>query len=151
MADSTSPAQDHAIESMKQGFPAARFVQELGLELVDLGPGWCETELKVTERHGQAQGQVHAGVMATMADHTAGAGASVLVLPESIMVTVEFKINLLRPASGRRLTCRADVIKPGRRIAVCEARVLVHNGEAARLCATASLSMMPVAIPQAPS
>jgi acyl-coenzyme A thioesterase PaaI-like protein len=40
-----------------------------------------------------------------------------------MVLTVEFKINLLRPATGDRLICRAAVLKPGLRFAVVESEV----------------------------
>ena len=54
-------------------FSEAGFISELGIQLRDLGPGWCETEMMVAPRHLQQNGFIHAGVQATMADHTAGA------------------------------------------------------------------------------
>jgi acyl-coenzyme A thioesterase PaaI-like protein len=46
------------------------------------------------------------------------------------VLSVEFKINLLRAARGERLNCRAKVLKPGRRISVVESSVFcVRDGE----------------------
>ena len=53
-------------------FSQANFVRDLGVCLVDLGPGWVESELTVEPRHMQQDGVVHAGVQATLADHSAG-------------------------------------------------------------------------------
>jgi uncharacterized protein (TIGR00369 family) len=66
---------------------------------------------------------VHAGVVATLADHCAGAAASTGLDAGEFVVTAEYKINLLRGARCERLTCRAEVLKPGRRLAVVEAQV----------------------------
>jgi uncharacterized protein (TIGR00369 family) len=65
-------------------------------------------------------------VIATLADHCAGAAASMGLGPGEYVVTAEFKINLLRGARGKRLHCRAEVLKPGRRLAVVESQVWVE-------------------------
>jgi acyl-coenzyme A thioesterase PaaI-like protein len=47
-----------------------------------------------------------------------------------MVLSVEFKINLLRPARGERLICRAEVLKSGRRFSVVESEVsCVDDGE----------------------
>ncbi len=55
-------------ETIEAGFRQAPFVSDVGITLVDCGPGWCESGLTVTPRHFQHGGVVHAGVQATMAD-----------------------------------------------------------------------------------
>jgi len=101
----------------------APFIAELGIRLIGSGPGWCETELVVARRHHQHHGFVHAGVIATLADHTAGGAATTLLAPGQLVLTAEFKINLLRPAGGERLSCRAVVLKPGKSLSVVESEV----------------------------
>ncbi len=109
--------------AIEQGFAAAAFVNDVGIRLVDCGPGWCESRVEISARHLQQGGIVHAGVQSTIADHTAGAAASTLLAAGEFVVTVEFKINLLRPASGEALVCRAQVLKPGAAVIVVEAEV----------------------------
>jgi uncharacterized protein (TIGR00369 family) len=101
-------------------FTSAPFVQHVGLKLLDAAEGWCETEIEVQAHHQQQDGFIHAGVLATMADHTAGSAAATLIRPGQYVLTVEFKINLLRPARGQRLRCRAEVLKPGKTLSVVE-------------------------------
>jgi uncharacterized protein (TIGR00369 family) len=117
-------------------FERASFLQHVGLQLADIGPGWAETWLQVGPHHFQAEGFVHAGMQATMADHTSGAAAGTLIAEDQTVLAVEFKINLLRPALGERLTCRAEVIKAGRRLIVTEARVNAVRGGGSKLVAT---------------
>jgi len=109
-------------------FALAPFVGDLGIEFVDAGPGWCETALAVAPRHLQHSGVVHAGVISTLADHTAGAAAQTRCGEGELIVTAEFKINLLRPGQGERLDCRAQVLKAGRSLHVVESEVFGRRG-----------------------
>ncbi|HZB82559.1 MAG TPA: PaaI family thioesterase [Rubrobacteraceae bacterium] len=101
----------------------AAFVSELGLRLVDASPGRCDSELQVLPKHLQQDGYVHAVAQATIADHTAGAAAGTIIAKGLLLLTVEFKINLLRPGRGERLVCEARVLKPRRMLIVVEAEV----------------------------
>ena len=58
---------------VKRIFEQAQFVRSLGIELIGIGDGWCETRVAVTPTLEQQHGFVHAGVLMTLADHTAGA------------------------------------------------------------------------------
>lgn len=101
----------------------APFVRHLGLELLASREGLCETALRVEEAHRQQDGLIHAGVQATLADHTAGMAAATHLGEGERVLTVEFKLNLLRPARGERLFCRAEVLRRGRNLSVVEAAV----------------------------
>ena len=126
---------------LEQIFIAAPFVANLGIRLVSLGSGTCETELDVRFRHLQQDGFVHAGVQAAMADHTAGGAAATLIEPGHIVLTAEFKINLLRAAKGERLTCRSKVLKSGSRLIVVESEVLCENEEISKLVSKTTVSI----------
>jgi uncharacterized protein (TIGR00369 family) len=124
----------------EQVFHAVPFVQSLGIELLDVGPGWCQTRMAITERHRQQNGYVHAGAQATLADHTAGAAAGTLVAAGETVLSVEFKINLLRPAECEELFCEGKVIKPGKRFSIVESWVWADALEG-RLVSKAQLTM----------
>jgi uncharacterized protein (TIGR00369 family) len=132
---------DRDLESIREIFNQAAFIADLGIVLYDLGPGWCETKLDVLPRHMQQDRFIHAGVQATMADHTAGAAAGTLVQDGDLVLTVEFKINLLRPALGQSLRCRATVLKPGRTLSVAEAEVWAFDEDQEKLVAKATVTL----------
>ena len=116
------------LDEIQRIFRAARFISDLGIELESVGDGKCVTMLEIKDRHLQQDGYVHAGVHATIADHTAGVAAATMLRERQMVLSVEFKINLLRPARGERLICRADVLKPGRRFSVVESEVFCVDG-----------------------
>ena len=115
--------EEAVLDEIQRIFKAARFISDLGIELESVGDGECVTNLELGDRHLQQDGFVHAGVQATIADHTAGVAAATLIRERKHVLSVEFKINLLRPARGRRLICRAEVLKPGRQFSVVESEV----------------------------
>jgi uncharacterized protein (TIGR00369 family) len=122
-------------------FSSAPFIAALGIQLDSVGHGECTTVLVLEDRHLQQDGFVHAGVQATMADHTAGAAAATLLQHGQIVLTAEFKINLLRAAKGQRLICRSKVLKPGTQLTVVESEVFcVASGEE-RLVSKATATM----------
>ena len=66
---------------------------------------------------------MHAGVQATIADHTAGGAGALALGADEYVLSIEFKINLLRPARGPDLVCRASILRAGRSVIVAESEV----------------------------
>jgi uncharacterized protein (TIGR00369 family) len=128
-------------KALEHGFRDAPFIAHLGLELEALGPGWCEARLAVEPWHLQQTRVVHAGVVATLADHCAGAAATTLLAPGEFVVTAEYKINLLRGARGTSLHCRAEVLKPGQTLSVVEASVFAERDGKRELVAKLNATM----------
>jgi uncharacterized protein (TIGR00369 family) len=128
-------------------FSKAAFVADLGIALERIEEGHCETSLVVKPRHLQQDGVVHAGVLATIADHTAGGAAATLLAADQGVLSIEFKINLLRSARGERLVCKSAVLKAGRTISVIESEVFsLETSEASPLlCAKATVTLAIVA------
>lgn len=135
------------LDLVKAIFDAAPFVRALGLSLDEAAPGRCESSLTVAPQHLQQDGFLHAGVMATMADHTAGGAGATLVGPGETVLTIEFKINLLRPALGDRLRCRASVLRRGRTIIAAESEVFARADGAEKLVAKAMVTLAVVPKP----
>ncbi len=122
-------------------FTSAPFVSDLGLRLESVSPGECTTVLPLQRKHLQQDGFVHAGVQATVADHTAGAAAASLVEKGQYVLTAEFKINLLRAAKGDRLVCRAKVLKRGNHLTVVESEVFADGSGEERLVSRATVTI----------
>lgn len=115
-------------EVIERAFRDAAFVNDVGIRLLDCGPGWCETSLPIAPRHLQHTGVIHAGVQTTIADHTAGTAAMTLTREGEYVLTAEFKLNLLRAGQGESLWCRASILKPGRNLSFVESEVYAVTG-----------------------
>ncbi len=122
-------------------FNRANFIMHLGMKLVEVGEGNCTVELDTDDRHMQQHGFVHAGVIATLADHTAGGAARSSVPEGSDVITIEFKINFLKPAPSGKLVSRGRVLRAGRSIVVSEVEVFAGDQLVSKL--TSSLAVIP--------
>ena len=116
------------LDSARALFARAPFIADLGIEPLAVAEGRIESGLQLAPRHYQHTGQVHAGVMATMADHSMGAAAQTLAAEGFVVITAELSVRLLRAARGEQLTCEARVVKPGRQISFTEADVWCLQG-----------------------
>ena len=130
---------DFLMKDAVQGFTA-----HCGLNPVSFEPGKCVTRIELEQHHFQQDGFVHAGVIATMADHTAGYASFTLVPPDKRILTVEYKINFLAPAYGEYLECRSRVIKPGKQLLITESEVYAVKNKEEILVAKALLTMSSV-------
>ena len=120
---------------------SAPFVAAAGIEAETNGDGRCESSLPLREQHLEHDGVVHAGVLATVADHSAGAAAASLPRPGEIVLTTEFEISLLRAARGDRLRCSEGMIKSGSRVTLAEAAVRCESGDRSVPVARAPISL----------
>ncbi len=122
------------------------FLRLLGVEAVSIEEGRVVSRVAIREQLHQQNGYVHAGVIGSVADHTAGAAAGTLLDEHHMPLTAEYKVNLLRPATGVALVCEATVLKAGRAITVAESEVFAEDGQGGRKLvakATVTLSIVP--------
>lgn len=104
-------------------FLRASFIRWMGVELVRLVDGFCETRLTVTKEMLQQDGFAHAGIVSTLADHSCGGAVGSVLKEGEHVLTAEFKSNFIRAAKGPELFCRARCLKRGRTLAFAEASV----------------------------
>lgn len=133
-----APIAHHILSNVKrQGF-----MIHVGAEVTELTRGGCELSVDRRPELLQQNGFFHGGVTAFLIDNaTTIAAATVKGQPA---LTAEYKLNLLSPASGERLICRARVVKPGRQVSVVAADVfcLIDGAEKHTATALASIAMI---------
>ena len=103
-----------------------------GARLALVEAGVVEIELPFRADLTQQDGFLHAGVITTVADSAAGYAAHTLMPAGSRVLSVEFKVNLLRPARGELFVARAEVIKAGRTLSVVHADVFAIGANSER-------------------
>lgn len=115
----------------------------IGARLARVEPGVVEIELPFRADLTQQDGFLHAGVITTVADSAAGYAAFTLMPAGSRVLSIEFKVNLLRPARGELFVARAEVIKAGRTLTVVRADVFATGANSEKeLVATLQGTMM---------
>lgn len=120
------------------------FIKYCQFEAEVIKKGFFQSRVKIEEHHRQQDGFIHAGVMATMADHTAGYSAFTIVPEDYQILTIEFKVNFLRPAYGDSLICRSRVIREGSQIIISESEVFDSREGEETLVAKAMVTLMAV-------
>jgi uncharacterized protein (TIGR00369 family) len=130
-------------EEVKRSFSKQAVMQLIGAELTRVEPGLVEITLPYRPDLAQQHEYLHAGIVTTIADSACGYAAFSLMPAGAEVLSVEFKVNLLRPAQGTHFVARAEVIKAGRTLTVVRADVFAHSNEdGARLIATMQGTMM---------
>jgi uncharacterized protein (TIGR00369 family) len=131
----TFPAVAAAIRSTLEG---QGFTKLIGAEVASVEPGVVVMALDRRPELLQQNGLFHGGVIAYLVDNaTTAAAATVIDRGKRTVITAEYKINLMAPSTGDRLTCRAEVLKPGRTLTVVEAKVYCRTDGEEKLVAVA--------------
>jgi len=137
------PRNPSFAEEIKQSFAKQTIMSLIGAELSRVEPGIVEITLPYRADLAQHHGFLHAGVVTTIADSACGYAAYSLMPPKSEILSVEFKVNLLRPAKGEVFLAAAEVIKSGKTLTVARADVFgLDQGGRRELIATMLGTMM---------
>ena len=130
-------------EEIKQSFAEQTIMGLIGADLSRIEAGVVEITLPYRGDLAQQNGYLHAGIVATIADSACGYAAYSLMPPNSQVLSVEFKVNLLRPAKGETFLASAEVIKSGKTLTVVHADVFgIEQGGRRELVATMLGTMM---------
>jgi len=115
------------------------FMKLVGAELGELSRGSCTIAVDRRSELLQQHGFFHGGVTAFLVDNATTIAAATSRGQGAL--TAEYKLNLLSPATGERMICRARVIKPGRQVAVVAADVFCVTDGVEKHTATALASI----------
>jgi uncharacterized protein (TIGR00369 family) len=132
-------------------FEQQRAMHTLGISIARLEPGEVDLAMAYSPDFTQQHGFVHAGIITAGLDNACGIAAFTLMPPDTGILTVEFKTNLLAPAKGERFVFRATVVKPGRTLTVCEAKAYAEHRGGETLIATMTGTLMALPLPPAQS
>jgi uncharacterized protein (TIGR00369 family) len=125
-----------AFDRVQGSFAQQQFMQTLGATLVSVKPGAVEITLPFRADLTQQNDFLHAGVITSILDSACGYAALTVAPENANVLSVEFKLNLLSPAVGKRFVARAHVKRAGRRITVCTADAFAIDGAEEKLVAT---------------
>jgi uncharacterized protein (TIGR00369 family) len=117
------PSNPAFIEEVEESFAQQSIMSLLGARLTRVEPGIVEIALPFRKDLTQQHGYLHAGIVTTIADSACGYAAYTLMPADSNVLSVEFKVNLLRPARGKSFIALAEVLKAGKTLTVVRADV----------------------------
>jgi uncharacterized protein (TIGR00369 family) len=133
---------------------ATPFMQHLGVKIDRMAIGQLHTRMTLRPELLQQHGFAHAGIIASLADHTAGSCACTHGSVENgaeqrtSVLSIEFKINMLAPAKAAALLCRSTTLRAGAKVAVVESEIFSaaadtdwSNVDASMLCAKATVTL----------
>ena len=110
----------------------------IGARLLIVEPGVVEIDVPMRVDLTQQDGFMHAGIVTAALDSACGYAAYTLMPADSSVLSVEFKVNLLAPATGDLITARAEVKRYGKTLTVCTADAVADG----KICATMLATMI---------
>jgi uncharacterized protein (TIGR00369 family) len=123
------PGLENVVERVSASFARQGAMATIGAELADVAAGRVAIALPIEPRLSQQHGFLHAGVIVAALDSACGYAALTLMPADMDVLTAEFKVNLLAPASGDRLVAEGRVIRAGRTLTVCHGDAFVEGAE----------------------
>jgi uncharacterized protein (TIGR00369 family) len=130
---------------VRASFERQGLMRTLRASLESIEPGRVVVRVPFDVALTQQDGFFHAGITSTIADTAGGYAGYSVFAPGAAVLTVEFKINLLRPAIGEYLEAVGQVIKAGRTLTITQAEVFAHDGKRTlvALCQQTLIQVLP--------
>jgi uncharacterized protein (TIGR00369 family) len=122
-----SPADPHFASRVRESFGRQKAMALIGASLKSVAAGQVEIALPYRDDLTQQKGFIHGGILGMIADTACGYAAFSLMPAGGSLVTVEYKMNILKPGRGA-LVARGKVVRPGRTLTVARAEVYADDG-----------------------
>lgn len=116
-------------EKIKQSFDQQGLMKTLKAELVSVENGEVKISCTFSEALTQQHGFFHAGVATSIVDSACGYAALTMMPEDKEVLTVEFKVNFMKPAKTDKLIAVGKVLQSGKTLTVCEGYVYDSSGE----------------------
>ena len=105
------------------------FYEHLGLELQSIGDGKCAVHLPYAKAFGNARGEVHGGIVASLLDITMSQALRTAIEGTADVATITITVSYLQPAVGV-LKCTSATVRAGRSVGFVEGEVTDEKGHA---------------------
>jgi len=112
---------------IRESFGRQKAMALIGASLRKVEAGEVEVALPFRDELTQQKGYIHGGVIGMIADTACGYAAFSLMPAGGSLVTVEYKMNILKPGRGA-LVAHGKVLRPGRTLTVARAEVYAQDG-----------------------
>jgi uncharacterized protein (TIGR00369 family) len=127
---------------VRASFARQTFMKTIDARIMALSPGHCVIVLPFRGDLLQQNGFLHGGLVTTIAANAAGYAAFSLMPPNSSVLGVEYKINILNPAIGDLFIATGNVLKPGKTLHIVECEIEAETGGKRNLIAKMLTTMM---------
>jgi uncharacterized protein (TIGR00369 family) len=101
----------------------------LGAQLIRVAQGEVHIVVIPRPEISQQHGYVHAGALTSILDSACGYAALTVAPSGCDVLTVEFKINFMRPAIAERFVAIGKVTRAGKTLTVCQGEVIGESAE----------------------
>ena len=115
MSSSSAAPDADVVGRIRASFARQGAMTTIGAELADIAAGRVAISLAIAPRLSQQHGFLHAGVVVTAIDSACGYAGLTLMPADMEVLTAEFKVNLLAPASGDSLVAEGRSSVPDTR------------------------------------
>lgn len=129
-------------QRVESNFKKQGLMKTLNATLDKVESGLVQISSKFNDTLSQQHNFFHAGVMTSIVDSACGYAAMTLVPTNKDILTVEFKINFIRPGNTSKLIAVGEVIQSGKTLTICEGNVYDDTGQ--KLIAKMTATMMTV-------
>lgn len=149
MSQNFTPRHPDFARVVRESFARQGLMGTVGAWLVEVNPGRVVIEVPYSARISQQHGHFHGAVVGAIGDNSGGYAALSLMPEGSEVLTVEYKVNFVRPASGLLLRAEGTVLRAGRTLITTRMDVFILGGANDGLCAALQATMMRVETPAA--
>jgi uncharacterized protein (TIGR00369 family) len=130
---------------VRDSFARQGLMSTLGARIVAIEPGLCVIEMDYAPGVSQQNGYFHGGAVGAIADSAAGYAAYSLMPAGSDILTVEYKLNLIRPAVPPIVRAEGRVVRAGKTLSVCRADVYCTANGRMEVCAMLQSTLLRLA------
>ena len=108
---------------------ALPFAQLIGMRLADIRPNEAVIEIDMRDDLRQPSGVLHGGVTATLIDTAMAFAVRTYLTDTEPTATIDLTVHYLRPHTAGKASCKARVVRPGKRIFTVSADVVNEEGK----------------------
>ena len=130
---------------VRDSFGRQTAMATMGASMVVAEPGRVVIELDWAPHLTQQHGFLHGGIVSSVLDSACGYAGSTLMPADAGVLSIEFKVNFVAPAQGRRFRAEGVVVKPGRTLTFTEGRAWALGDDGGdKLIATMQATLMAI-------
>ena len=136
------PSDPNFQQRIREMFDQQQMMATLGAVLEEVSPGRVVMRMDHSPRLGQQHGFLHAGAVTALVDSACGFAAATLMPADAQVLSVEFKVNLLAPATAPGIRAIGRVERAGRQLTICRGEVTILGSD--KPCALMQATMIRV-------